>query len=383
MEKSRIELRAKELIVLLKFIACRFISYILPKSDIWLISERGQDARDNAYVFYKYLRENHPEINARFIISNDSKDFVRFTDPQRLIIFGSFYHYLSLCRAPYLISTHIMGYTPWMDFFTTLDKKYNVFAKQKKIFLQHGITKDNLPVLKYGNIHLDLFCCGAKGEYEYVKNTFGHPDGVVQYTGLCRYDNLNNVKNKRQILVMPTWRMYINKQEFTETEYFKHWSGLLTSRELESYLLCNNYQLVFYPHYDVQKHIDAFIKLRLIKNVIIADFNYDVQTLLNESVLLITDYSSVYFDFAYMEKPVILFQFDESEFRLNHYQKGYFDEQSIGVKVYDMDTLLRQLQIYTDNGMKQADCHREFVESFFELADSRNCDRTFNSIITL
>ena len=36
--------------------------------ELWLVCERGNDARDNGYWFYRYLKEKHPEINARYVI---------------------------------------------------------------------------------------------------------------------------------------------------------------------------------------------------------------------------------------------------------------------------------------------------------------------------
>ena len=41
---------------------------------VWLVTERGFDARDNAYWFFRYLRERHPEINACYVIDPDSPD---------------------------------------------------------------------------------------------------------------------------------------------------------------------------------------------------------------------------------------------------------------------------------------------------------------------
>lgn len=41
---------------------------------IWLISERGTDARDNGYHFFRYLREKHPEIECYYVITKDSPD---------------------------------------------------------------------------------------------------------------------------------------------------------------------------------------------------------------------------------------------------------------------------------------------------------------------
>ena len=34
--------------------------------DLWLIAERGIDARDNAYYLFKYITANHPEINIAY-----------------------------------------------------------------------------------------------------------------------------------------------------------------------------------------------------------------------------------------------------------------------------------------------------------------------------
>lgn len=53
----------------------------------------------------------------------------------------------------------------------------------------------------------------------------------------------------------------------------------------------------------------------LSKEIEIAKFkDYDVQQLLIELRILITDFSSVFFDFAYMKKPVIYYQFDRDKY---------------------------------------------------------------------
>ena len=57
---------------ILKLIAAYIIGHN-KYQDIWLISERGFDARDNGFVFYKYLRTKHPEINSYYIIDGNSQ----------------------------------------------------------------------------------------------------------------------------------------------------------------------------------------------------------------------------------------------------------------------------------------------------------------------
>ena len=59
----------------------------------------------------------------------------------------------------------------------------------------------------------------------------------------------------------------------------------------------------------MQRFLDEFTTCS--ERIIIADWKkYDVQGLLKESALLITDLSSVFMDFAYMRKPMIYYQFD-------------------------------------------------------------------------
>jgi CDP-glycerol glycerophosphotransferase (TagB/SpsB family) len=247
--------------------------------------------------------------------------------------------------------------------------------------LQHGIIKDFIPSLCKEKFSTRLFVCGAYPEYEYLLKTYGHSEDVVKYTGLARFDNLHNVEAIRQILVMPTWRNnYFG--EFENSDYYKNWRGFLQDKNLIKTLEENNINLIFYPHYEVQKYLKLFDTD--CKNIILASFeDYDVQTLLKESSVLITDFSSVYFDFAYMKKPVIYFQFDKDVFFKNHYLKGYFDYDTMGFgKVCETigDTVCEVSDIIK-NDFSMSSYYLQRTESFFPLYDKDNCQRIYNEII--
>lgn len=347
--------------------------------NLWLISERGNDARDNGYFFFKYLRKRHPEINSAYVIHENSADYEKVSSLGRIVKYGSAEHYALIFTAQKLISSHIMGFTPCPGFFVELDKRIKLF-KGKKIFLQHGIIKDDIEGLKYPNSDVDLFICGAKPEFEYIAQNYHYPDGVVNYTGLARYDNLSSFMIKKQILLMPTWRKWINAYsivEFMESEYYKTYQSLLNNNKLNEMLENFGYQLIFYPHYEMQKFISAFTAG---KNVVIASFSeYDVSSLLKESEVLITDYSSVYFDFAYMEKTIVYYQFDQKKFFLEHYQKGYFDESTFGpivTKEFQLIDILEQF-FY---GKFETQEYLQNIRKFFEFHDCNNCDRIFDLI---
>ena len=46
----------------------------------------------------------------------------------------------------------------------------------------------------YKSTKFDKFICGAKPEYEFIKNKFGYDDKRVKYLGFCRFDNLHKYK---------------------------------------------------------------------------------------------------------------------------------------------------------------------------------------------
>lgn len=379
--KELIELRVYELWLLSKLLFARFLALFTKDRNIWLLSERGKEARDNAYFFFVWLKEHHPEIKAKYIVSKESKDYHKFDQwPQDRVEYDSMKHLISLWQAKYLISTHICGYTPHAAFFTKLDRSCNIFRKKKKIFLQHGVTKDYIRALMFDRTHLDLFITGSQIEYEYIRTHFGYPEGIVQYTGFCRYDRLNEFQTKKQLLIMPTYRSYINRDHFEESTYYQTYKALLCSQEIHDILDKYGYQAVFYPHYAFQSKIQLFKNLGLPDSVVIADMSYDVQTLLKESEVLLTDFSSVFFDMMYMHKPILFYQFDEEEYRARHYQEGYLRYRDVGPVVRTLPEVVEQIEaiLTHPNCLEQ---YMPYYDQTFALRDNRNCQRVYEAIV--
>lgn len=366
-----------------------FLKLFLDKyRNVWIISERGYDARDNGYHFFKYVVEKHCEQPIYFVIDYRSPDYNKIKSIGNCVNYNSFRHFIIFSLAKVRISTHAWGGDlPVADYY----KKLNLqkIYKVPFVFLQHGIIKDFLPMLTYPAFKTDIFICGAKTEYDYILKNFNHPKGVVQFTGLARYDNLNKSVCKNQILVMPTFRKWlqrINKTKIQTSDYIKIWNSFLNNKELVSILRSNNLKLVFYPHYVMQKNIDLFNCSS--KEIEIAKFkDYDVQQLLIESKILITDFSSVFFDFAYMKKPVIYYQFDRDKYINEHYDytKGYFDYDTMGFGPvsFSEDDLIDCIKNYIDDNYKVQKKYLELSDKFFELRDSDNCKRIYKKIKTL
>ena len=203
------------------------------------------------------------------------------------------------------ISTHKEG-NPNQALFTVLHLYLNLY--NNRVFLQHGITKDNVPMFYYKNTKFKKFICGAKREFEYIKDVFGYPNENVVYTGFARFDNLHKGKiDKKQILIIPTWRRWFelenDEDKFLNSEYYKRWYSVLNNTKLINYIEENNFKIKFYPHYQMKKYINSFKSLSPNIEIVI---HSNVQDLLIESALMVTDYSSVYMDFAYMKKTCYL-----------------------------------------------------------------------------
>jgi len=260
-------------------------------------------------------------------------------------------------------------------------------ARGKQVFLQHGIIKDEMEWLHRKNMYMDLFVCGAKPEYEYIRDTFGYPEHVPQYVGLARFDNLIRAERKeKMILVMPTWRgsYYPTGEAFRNTAYYEHFQSLLCCKELEQLLEQQDYRLVFYPHVEMQKDSRMF-ESGSDRITIVSKETHDVQELLMDCALLVTDYSSVFFDVAFLRKPVVYYQFDEEEFCKYHYQKGYFDfrRDGFGPVCTTQEALLGALTESFENGMEMQTEYVQRTERFFPLHDGNNCRRTFEAIARL
>ena len=352
---------------------------------VWIVSERGDDARDNGYFFFRYMREKHPQKRIYYVIDCASADYSKVQKLGNVIQYGSFRHFLFYALSAVRISSSAWGGdVPKADYRKKLRKL--IPEKKKNVFLQHGIIKDYLPSLMYPNFTPDVFVCGAYPEYEYIRDNFKHDASVVKYLGLARFDNLHEYKEKTQILIMPTFRKWlqgIDRKEFVESEYYQRWDALLHNVELQHLLEITDMRIVFYPHYEIQKFVDCFTSYS--SRVEIADFNhYDVQQLLMESKVLITDFSSVFFDFGYMEKPVIYYQFDRERYIKEHYDftKGYFsyDHDGFGDVTKNEDDLTSAIEKCIHNNFRLAEKYARRLRAFFPLKDQNNCDRIYQCI---
>lgn len=357
----------------------------LQNKKIWLIQEKENTACDNGYHLFKYIRENHPNDNCYYVINKKSNDYKKIEQYGNIISFGSLKHWLYYMSADKNISTQKSG-NPAPALFYILHVWLRLY--NNRIFLQHGITYNNSKWLYYNETKFKLFICGARQEYEYIKNNFGYPKNNLVYLGFPRFDNLhNNNINKNQILIMPTWRNWLGRntnslyknESFIESEYYKRWNSLINNKNLIKYIEENDINIIFYAHDAMKKYLNEF---KVTSNNVKIIFDYDIQKLLKESSLLITDYSSIYMDFAYMSKPIIYYPFDFNEFHKRQLKEGYFkfSKDAFGKIYKDEEDIVNKIIGYIKMDYKVENIYKKRSDNFFELKDQNNSKRVYDYI---
>lgn len=358
---------------------------------IWLVSDRIYSAGDNGEAMFRYISANpDSDVEAYFIIDSNSPDFARMQKYGKVVPFGSKHHHLLHLIADCIISSAADEFVinPWCDNQLASEVVRDLLAKPEFIFLQHGITQNDLSGwLNRYRKNITGFVCAAQREaqsileYDYYYNSEN-----VWLTGFPRHDRLY-CGEKKYITVMPTWRKWLTEgplnnpgKNFNKSEFFLFYNMLINNNKLLDAADNYGYTICFMPHPTIQRDIELFDKD---ERVIFFSLEKPYSEIYAESSLVVTDYSSASIDFALLQKPIVYCQFDEKQFFKNHpWKHGYFDyvEDGFGEVTYDMDSLIGLIIAYMKNGCKVHEPYRSRMERFFEFHDYCNCERVYKKI---
>lgn len=364
--------------------------------DAYVIMDRDNQADDNGEHFYRYLKENHNELNIYFVLRESSHDYKRLEEEGfNLLPFGSISHTIALLNAKYLISSHADKYV--VNYLKLA--YYRDIIRYKFIFLQHGIIRDDISTwLNKKNI--DLFITSMNSEYNSIageETNYKFTPKEVVLTGLARHDKLlsRTEPTENVILIMPTWRNSLvgdmkgitaqreTTERFYNSDYAKHWKSLLHSTELKEYSKKYGYKVVFFPHVNMQIYIDWFeappyIEVRTHKTDPI------LHKLFRRAKIMITDYSSVFFELAILKKAICYYQFDYDYMYGGHHssQIGYFDfeKDGFGSVSYTQERLLYNLKQLLERGGLPDKIYLDRIDASLPFRDGKNRERILHAI---
>ncbi|MCQ6276851.1 CDP-glycerol glycerophosphotransferase family protein [Bacillus sp. V3B] len=356
-----------------------FHRFLGRNKDIWLVGERPYKAQDTGYHFFKYMREHHPEKNVYYVIEENSPERENVEPLGNVLIFKSKEHILHALIAKRIIGSHHPDYL-----YPVRTRRFRKAAKGIKVFLQHGIMGTKNMIANYGKsapgFETDMFLVSSKFEKEMIVNDFGYDPKDVFITGLSRFDRLfsKDVSLKRQLLIIPTWRDWITTDEaFIDSEYFQRYKDLVYHPELHAIAQENHLDIVLCLHPNMQKFTPYFegTPVRVINQG-----EVDVQDLLKESALMVTDYSSVAFDFSFLYKPVIYYQFDRERFIGKRPSHLDLDNDLPGDIVYDAEQLLLKIKHYVELDFKASDENKKKSDKFLMHRDQKSSERISEAI---
>ena len=190
-------------------------------------------------------------------------------------------------------------------------------------------------------------------------------------------------RNNLASIIDPKTGQRLYNPNFKDSSYFKFLNSLMNDERLLKVLKDKGYKIRFIPHPNVLCQLKDFNKNDFVE---IEESGIDYQKEFCENKILVTDYSSVFFDFAYLKKPVIYYQPDREEFFKNQlYDEGYFDYEKMGFGPvhYDYDKFVDDLIRMVENDGIIDGKYEKRINNFFKFHDDKNCERVYNEIINL
>ena len=362
---------------------------------IWLINDRKDQALDNGEYLFRYLNILQPKnIVFFFIIEKNCSDYKRLKLFDNIIDLNSKQYINLFFKADKIISSssiNLVNYVLGKDCKYMIDLYYFDF-----IYLKNGIIKDDLSIyLNKITTNFDLIITSSIKEYKYfLNNKYGYNKNNIVLTGLPRFDNLLNiqqeVEKEKIIIIFPTWRSYIKgtidlitkqnikSESFINTTYFKFYNNLINNKQLMHIMKKNDYEGIFclHPNFVAQKNFFTQNNIFKIKE------KCNDQKLFAKSSLLVTDYSSIFFDFGYIKKAIIYTQFDFEEYRSKQFQQGYFDYKShgFGKICYDIQCTINLIISEIENNCVLKNLYNNRIKRFFKYHDNNNCYRVFKEL---
>lgn len=285
----------------------------------------GKSMTDNPYAIFKAIQKKieFEDYMHVWVINTHSIETDRFKNCSniRFVKVNSDEYLYYLARAKYLINN-----TSFPQYFCKRNEQIYVNTWHGTPLKTLGIDM-NGPIEQLKNLQRNFL----QSDYILSPNSYtteklvkshnldGIYSGEVLEVGYPRIDLINNTnkiditkklksyvhiqENKKIALYAPTWRGNVGK----ETDIKKKVKTIISNIQEN---LDSEYQLLLKVHPLLYKY---FKDDKELSNLFIPD-SIDVNETLSIVDLLITDYSSIFFDFYIKNKPIILYIYDKEEY---------------------------------------------------------------------
>jgi len=208
-------------------------------------------------------------------------------------------------------------------------------------------------------------------ETGYPRNDFLYTHNTPENIALLK-KNCGLSENKKIILYAPTWR----DNQFYQKGKYKFDLELDLNRMREE--LGDEYIVVLRLHYLVAENLDLSHY-----EGFAYDFSKheDIRELYLMADMLITDYSSVFFDYANLRRPMMFFVYDLDDYRDN--LRGFyfdFEEKAPGPLFKNTEQIINEVKKIDRYGYQPTEAFEEFYQKFCYLEDGKASERVVQQV---
>ncbi len=383
--------------VAMKALALRWIvrfARMFRRRPLWLFSDRIDHADDNGRAMFEYVTslpasENPPEC--AFAISRKAPEAAQLGKFGRIVDIESFRYKLAFLLSDCVVSAYHtrMHRFPFDDLFAEYAK--DLVLRPRFMQLRHGVCQNDTSRVQnrwFDNASF-VATVSEREQKSMTTASYGYSTREVRLTGFPRYDLLGG-ETKKVITLMPTWRAELidwderGRHKPSAAAARSSFVGMYGALLSDAGFIDRCERAGF--RVQVKAHPNLSPVLPLIKadsRVRFLDKSTAYREVFAETSLLVTDYSSVAFDFAYLRKPVIYFQFDRAEYFGATYGAGYFDcaRDGFGPVVSSVEDLRQAIVAAVESGCRLHAEYRGRIDAFFAFNDRGNRRRVYEAIL--
>ncbi len=360
------------------------------RQKIWLFFDKIYKGGDSSEYIYRYAAAQKDGIKKYYLLDESCADYTRMRkEGYHPLKRGTLKHRLIFLNANMVITSNSTVFA-FNDYTSTNILPFRGNFHFDVACVQHGMSIQKIALAQQRlRDNTKLYFCASKYEIENLSKPVYDYVGydALKLTGVPRYDGLKN-RAQKILLLSPTWRMNsampVFKNEgvardynpnFRETSYYKVYNSLINDPRLLAAARKYGYRIQYVLHPIVSPQYDDFTKNDSVEIIsAIGDMSYE--KLFCEAALMVTDFSGVQFDFAYMRKPVVYLHHNDIP---QHYEEGTFHYTTMGFGeiCHTNDELIDVLCRYMENGCEMPEMYRKRADDFFAFSDNNNCERIY------
>lgn len=366
---------------------------IMKRKPIWMYLDKIYKGGDSSEYLYRYSCAQRDGNQHYYLIDKHATDYKRLKrDGYKPLVRGSIKHRLVFLMADMMVISNSTVFA-----FNNYGLPNSSYVRDLVDFhvccVQHGMSVQKIAVAQNRlRDNTRLYFCASKYELENLSRPIYDYEGydALKLTGVPRYDGLKN-DDKKQIMISPTWRMQaavpVRTSEgeqrdynplFKESTYFQVFNALINDPRLIEAAKKYGYRIKYVLHPIVSAQVDDFDKNDYVDIIpAVGDMSYE--KMFCESSLMVTDFSGIQFDFAYMRKPLVYLHHKDIP---QHYEEGtfFYDTMAFGEIAHDNDELIDLLCEYMANGCKMKEEYVRRADDFFYYRDHNNCKRIYDTM---